>query len=187
MSVYSREVFVAVASVGGQREMSFFWAHTPPPDAGSAPGPWVLSQWYPAGFDIDGTHYRTAEHWMMAEKARLFGDAKILAAILAAPHPADVKKLGRRVRGFDEEWWNEHRVDVVTRGNRAKFGQHPPLRDWLVATAPKVLVEASPHDRVWGIGLPAEDPRARDPRAWLGENLLGFTLMRVRDELAAAS
>jgi hypothetical protein len=184
MSILSRDEFVAVARVGGQRDTLFFWGHTAPEDA-RAPGPWVLSQWYPAPFTVDGVTWPTAEHWMMGEKARLFGDAKNAAAILATPNPMEVKRIGRRVKGFDEELWAEHRVDVVLRGNQAKFSQHPALRDYLLGTAPRILVEASPHDRIWGIGLAADDPRARDPRTWFGENLLGFTLMRVRDALGA--
>ncbi|WP_208113011.1 NADAR family protein [Actinorugispora endophytica] len=156
------------------------------PGADGSPGPGCLSQWWPAAFTVDGVAYRTAEHWMMAEKARLFGDDAALARVLAADHPRTAKELGRGVRGFDEAVWRERRFDIVVRGSVHKFAGHPGLRDYLLGTRRRVLVEASPLDRVWGIGLTATDERAGDPSRWRGPNLLGFALMRARDELAAA-
>ena len=161
---------------GTRLKFLFFWGHR-------TPGPGWLSQWWPAPFTVDGVVYATAEHYMMAEKARLFGDAETADAVVAAPHPGRAKDLGRRVRGFDERTWREHRVAIVGKGNRAKFEQHPELRDYLLGTRNRVLVEASPLDRVWGIGLAADDPRAERPSSWRGENLLGFALMTVRDAL----
>jgi hypothetical protein len=122
---------------------------------------------------------------MMAAKARLSGDDEAAGKILAAPHPGAAKALGRQVRGFDEQHWAEHRFDVVVAGNMAKFGQHRQLRDYLAGTGSRVLVEASPRDRVWGIGLAADDERAGTPERWLGLNLLGFALMEVRQQLGA--
>jgi hypothetical protein len=142
-----------------------------------------LSQWYPAPFDVDGQQYPTAEHFMMAEKARLFGDEGARQQILASGSPGAAQALGRRVRGFDDRIWGEHRVDIVARGSVAKFSQHPDLRSFLVATGDKVLVEASPRDRIWGIGLGPDDPAAHDPLAWRGLNLLGFALMSARDAI----
>lgn len=148
-----------------------FWSHEPlSPDR---PGPWVLSQWWEAAFEVDGVRYATAEAFMVAEKARLFGDAAALEAILAAPHPAIAKNAGRLVAPYDDAVWSAARYDVVVRGSLAKFGRHDDLRAYLLSTAPRVLVEASPADPVWGIGLSARDPRAAAPSAWLGENLLG--------------
>jgi len=169
----------AIAS-GFRPSFLFFWGHTA--KDGSV-GKHVLSQWWPAPFTVDGQHYPTAEHYMMAEKARLFGDEAIRAQIIAAPTPAEVKALGRKVRGFDEERWVEHRFEIALRGNIAKFGQNPELKDWLQETAPTVLVEASPVDRIWGIGLAADDKRASDPEKWRGLNLLGFALMKARTAL----
>jgi ribA/ribD-fused uncharacterized protein len=120
---------------------------------------------------------------MMAQKAELFGDRDTLAAILGAPDPAQAKKLGRRVKHFDDEHWIAHRFDVAVRGNLAKFGQNPELGNWLLATGETVLVEASPVDSIWGIGLAADDKRARDPHDWPGLNLLGFALMKTRHSL----
>jgi ribA/ribD-fused uncharacterized protein len=156
-----------------------FWGHR----AKATLGPSCLSQWWPCRFSVDGQRYTSAEQWMMAEKARLFGDGATLAEILAADDPAAVKKLGRKVRGYDDARWAAARFDAVVRGSEAKFGQDDALRGFLVKTAPRVLVEASPMDRVWGIGMAAKDPRAEDPTAWEGENLLGFALMRARDAL----
>jgi ribA/ribD-fused uncharacterized protein len=160
----------------------FFWGDKPRADH---PGPWVLSQWWPVPFDVDGTTYRHAEGFMMAAKARLFGDDAALARILAAEHPGEAKKIGRDVRGFDSEVWDREAFAIVVQGNRAKFGQHPDLVGYLLSTAPRVLVEASPMDRVWGIGLAADDGKARVPSEWKGRNLLGFALMEVRARLTA--
>jgi ribA/ribD-fused uncharacterized protein len=140
----------------------------------------VLSQWWPATFSVNGQTYATAEHYMMAQKAELFGDQETRAAILSSRGPSQAKSLGRRVRGFDEERWIAHRFDVAVRGNLAKFGQNPELECWLLATDDAVLVEASPVDRIWGIGLASDDAKARDPNTWHGLNLLGFALMKVR-------
>ena len=120
----------------------------------------------------------------MAEKARLFGDEATLAQILAAPHPGVAKALGRQVQGFDNEVWTQHRFDIVVRGNQAKFGQNETLKSYLLSTNEKILVEASPTDTIWGIGLAETDQRVYDPRQWRGSNLLGFALMQVRALLA---
>ncbi|RAY12342.1 DUF1768 domain-containing protein [Actinomadura craniellae] len=174
---------VALEARGGLPELLLFWGHRPP--AGGGLGKGCLSQWYPAPFTADGVRYPTAEHYMMAGKARLFGDEAGVGRVLASPDPDAAKGAGRKVRGFDEETWARHRYEIVVAANRAKFGTNPRLRDFLLATAGKVLVEASPYDTVWGIGLSADQPEARRPSAWRGLNLLGFALMDVRDELAA--
>ncbi|PSK95437.1 hypothetical protein CLV63_11597 [Murinocardiopsis flavida] len=159
----------------------YFWGHRPNRDGSIGAG--CLSQWWPSPFTVDGVAYATAEHWMMAEKARLFEDADAAEAITAAASPGAAKHLGRRVRGFDAAVWEERRSDIVVRGSVHEFGHHPDLRAYLLGTANRVLVEASPHDRVWGIGLVADDERARNPARWKGLNLLGFALMRARTEL----
>ncbi|WP_285506409.1 NADAR family protein [Actinokineospora sp. NBRC 105648] len=159
----------------------FFWGHRPAADG--RVGASCLSQWWRSGFDVDGEHYRTAEHYMMAAKARLFGDEDIARAVLAADGPDQAKSLGRKVRGFDDARWREHRYDVVVRANEAKFGQHPALAAYLRGTGDAVLVEASPVDSIWGIGLTATSPDARRPSSWPGLNLLGFALVDVRARL----
>jgi ribA/ribD-fused uncharacterized protein len=161
----------------------FFWGHK---DKSGAPaGKHVLSQWRPSEFEIDGVRYPTAEHYMMAEKARLFGDQRALERILAAPGPGAAKAIGRQVRNFSSERWDAACFDIVARGNIAKFGQNPLLHDYLFETGDKVLVEASPIDRIWGIGLAADDPQAQNPAGWRGANLLGFALMKARAALWA--
>ncbi len=161
----------------------FFWSHRPGPGGGV--GPHVLSQWFEHAFEVEGVSYPTAEHYMMAEKARLFGDDETLELVLGADGPAAAKELGRQVRGFDERPWIEHRFDIVVRGSTAKFGADETMLGYLIGTASLVLVEASPHDRVWGIGLDARHRDARRPSRWPGENLLGFALMEARSRLMA--
>ena len=116
----------------------------------------------------------------MAGKARLFADADSLAAILATDDPSRCKALGRKVRGFDESAWAAARFDLVTLGNVEKFGQARALRAYLLETGEDILVEASPTDSIWGIGLARDDERAKDPNHWRGINLLGFALVRAR-------
>jgi ribA/ribD-fused uncharacterized protein len=159
----------------------FFWGHRPQRDGG--PGPGCLSQWWPAAFTVDGYEFATAEHYVMWRKAMLFGDGEIAGRILAVTHPRQAKALGRQVRGFGQQLWEQRRFDIVVEGSVAKFGQHEPLREYLLGTGERVLVEASPTDRVWGIGLAASDERAADPGTWRGLNLLGFALMRARQIL----
>lgn len=164
-------------------EYIFFWGDTPRPD-GSL-GTSCLSQWFHAPFTVDGVRYSTAEHWMMAGKARMFGDQESERRAIAAGHPQQAKEIGRQVRGFDTEIWQRHRFELVVEGNLHKFGQNAPLRDYLLGTGDQVLVEASPVDRIWGIGLAADDRLAVHPAQWRGLNLLGFALMQVRFELAS--
>ena len=159
----------------------FFWGHKPRSD-GRIGKAW-LSQWYTAPFSVDGYLYLTAEHFMMAEKARLFGDEDMRQRIITAPHPGAAKKLGRQVRGFDDPTWQDARFDIVVRGNQAKFEQNKALGEFLRRTNRRVLVEASPRDRIWGIGLAADDTRASSLRSWRGANLLGFALMEARSAL----
>jgi ribA/ribD-fused uncharacterized protein len=167
---------------GGQPKYLLFWGHQPPSGGGAGKG--GLSQWWPATFAVDNVMYLSAEHFMMAAKARLFGDEEMAERIVAAAHPGQAKALGRRVRGFDEQRWAQERSGLVVTGNLAKFGQHPDLREFLLGTGNRVLVEASPLDRVWGTGLAADDPHAASPEHWAGLNLLGFALMEVRQQLS---
>ncbi|WP_236239741.1 NADAR family protein [Streptomyces sp. CC228A] len=168
-------------SRGEKVKFLHFWGHRPQPDGRI--GASCLSQWWPAPFTVDGVRYATAEHWMMAAKARLFGDAEAERQALLAPNPAVAKRAGRLVRGFDEAVWKKERFGIVVAGSVHKFGQHADLRDYLLNTGRRVLVEASPVDRVWGIGLAADDERASDPARWRGLNLLGFALMDAREQL----
>jgi ribA/ribD-fused uncharacterized protein len=172
---------IQLTSAGTQVKYLFFWGHKPQPDGSVGAG--CLSQWWPAPFTVGGREYATAEHFMMWSKAVLFGDTKIAEQVLAAPHPHRAKALGRQVRGFDQTVWDTQRYAIVVAGSVAKFGGHDDLRGFLLGTGDRVLVEASPVDRIWGIGLAADDPRTADPAQWRGPNLLGFALMEARARL----
>ena len=149
---------------------TFFWS-----------GP--FSQWHPCRFTIEGKVYNCAEQYMLEQKALLFGDRETAAKIMRARTPREQKRLGRQVRSFDAGRWNAVARDVVFRGNVAKFTQNPDLRAALLATAGTTLVEASPSDTIWGIGLAEDDPAAQDRKRWRGTNWLGEVLTRVREAL----
>lgn len=143
----------------------------------------VFSQWYKCKFVLDGVEWNTSEQFMMAEKAKLFNDRSTFELILKSTSPGEQKALGRQVQGFDKAKWDTVARDIVYRGNKAKFAQNPKLWEKLRKTAPKILVEASPVDRIWGIGRGLSDPCIADPEKWLGTNWLGEVLTRVRDDL----
>jgi ribA/ribD-fused uncharacterized protein len=166
---------------GARLKFLFFWGH----EAARVDqvGKECLSQWYPAAFTVDGLRFPTAEHFMMYRKAKLFNDEQAAADILDAPNPGAAKAIGRAVRGFDQGVWDAQRCNIVVEGNLAKFSQSGGLRDFLVATGKRVLVEASPVDRIWGVGLAADHEQIENPLEWRGLNLLGFALMDVRAQL----
>jgi ribA/ribD-fused uncharacterized protein len=122
---------------------------------------------------------------MKFSKAKLFGDEEIAEAVLATHLPKEQKALGRKVRGFDLDTWKAKRESIVYVGCREKFAQHPGLRTLLLATAPTELVEASPYDVIWGVGLSEHHPDITDKSKWRGQNLLGQALMKVRDTLSS--
>jgi ribA/ribD-fused uncharacterized protein len=161
-----------------------FWGHRARKDGTMTQS--CFSQWFPAPFEVDGAKYITAEHWMMAEKARLFGDSAIAQKIIAADTPGKAKSLGRQIKSFDAAKWDAAKFGIVVTGNLHKFRTHQQMADVLLKTGNKILVEASPVDPIWGIGLAASDPDAQRPERWKGENLLGFALMQVRDMLQEA-
>jgi ribA/ribD-fused uncharacterized protein len=159
----------------------YFWGHQPSKD-GSITAT-CFSQWWISPFETEGKIYLTAEHWMMEKKALLFDDFEIAQQILLVKTPAEAKKLGRKVKNFSEEKWLEKRFELVVEGNIQKFSQHEDLKKFLLTTGNRVIVEASPVDAIWGIGLAASDSRSQNPETWRGLNLLGFALMEVRDHL----
>ncbi len=165
----------------GNIEFLFFWGHQPSKDGSIIKT--CMSQWWPADFEEDRIVYKTAEHYMMAGKAKLFNDREIFEKIISKTSPKDVKDLGRQIRNFDAKAWDEQKYSIVKRGNYLKFSQNENLKHFLRLTGTKVLVEASPVDPVWGIGLAEDNAEAKDPAQWKGENLLGFALMEVRDQL----
>lgn len=146
-----------------------------------------FSQWFPSEFqDEDGNTYRSAEHYMMVKKAELFGDHEMAKKILECSIPAKAKAYGRQVTGFDQAKWDRSKFDIVVDGNMLKFSQDAAMKEFLLNTGNRVLVEASPVDRIWGIGLAVDHEHAENPSHWRGENLLGFALMKVRNQLVAA-
>lgn len=151
-------------------KFTFFWA-----------GP--FSQWHKSKMVIDGINFSTAEQYMMYSKAMLFGDTEIAEKILKTSNPKDQKALGRLVKNFDNKIWQKNCREIVYKGNYAKFTQDVTLKRQLLATAGTTLVEASPYDRIWGVGLAADDPRINDRSKWLGTNLLGEILTELRENL----
>lgn len=159
-----------------------FWGHQPSKDGSVTAS--CFSQWWQSSFVVDKIKYATAEHWMMAKKAELFEDREMLEKILAAESPAEAKKLGRNVNNFDQKIWAENSFDIVCEGNFHKFSQHEELKEFLLNTKNRIIVEASPVDNIWGIGMAKDNEQAENPRLWKGLNLLGFALMEVREKLS---
>ena len=142
-----------------------------------------FSQWYSSPFTIGSLTYNCAEQWMMYQKACIFGDLETAVNILASTSPKEQKAYGRKIQGFNDGVWNLLCIDIVRVGNLAKFTQNPELGDYLLETDDLVLVEASPYDKIWGIGMGMTDARVEDPKKWKGLNLLGHVLNSVRDDL----
>lgn len=172
---------IALEASGTILKYVFFWGHTPDRDGTITKA--CFSQWWETPFVVGGFRYQTAEHYMMAAKARLFGDMETFHKILDSTHPKQAKDLGRGVASFNERIWLEHRFEIVIAANEAKFRQNSMLSDFLISTGDRVLVEASPVDKIWGIGLAASDANACSPQNWQGLNLLGFALMEVRERI----
>lgn len=158
----------------------FFWGHRALKNEVTAA---CFSQWFPSPFKVQETIYPTAEHWMMGKKALLFQDQASFNKILKAKSPGEAKALGRQVNGFDEKTWILNRNRIVLEGSLHKFSQNPPLKTFLLNTKDRVIVEASPKDSIWGVGLSVHDPKIENPLLWNGLNLLGFALMQTRDWL----
>ncbi|MDR2940628.1 MAG: NADAR family protein [Clostridiales bacterium] len=173
---YSKEWLIAHRE---PLESIFFWQAG---DAAQEPE-CCFSQWQYSAFQSGTYQYTCAEQYMMAEKARLFEDKEIEQLIMASPNPKQIKALGRKVKNFKEALWLKLRYSIVLNGNYLKFSQNKNMRDILLATGDKVLVEASPLDKIWGIGYSKSNVEASVPQNWRGSNLLGFALMEVRDEL----
>lgn len=143
-----------------------------------------FSNWYPSKFIVDGISYWCVEQYMMAQKAKLFDDYETLSEIMQSKYQKEIKALGRKVHNFDSKIWDENKEKIVYEGNFAKFSQNPNLRQKLLDTKDAILAEASPFDKIWGIGLSERDGVIiYNPNNWQGENLLGFILMKVRKEL----
>lgn len=178
---YNTNWLIQSIDTGTDPKYLFFWGHTP--KRNDVPDKSCFSQWYPSPFTVDGITYMTAEHWMMAGKALLFNDKEIFDQVIKASSPGLAKELGRQVRGFDPTTWQEKAYALVCEGNRHKFSSSELLKTFLLRTGNSILVEASPSDPVWGIGMAQDNPSATNPQEWKGTNWLGFALMEVRDIL----
>ncbi len=176
---YSRKQLIKEQN---QTNFLFFWGHQPSRSGEITAS--CFSQWWEQDFVFENTTYKSAEHWMMAKKAELFGDHDMVKQILLSKTPGEAKKCGRKVKGFKSEIWDAEKYNIVLEGNRLKFEQNEELKTFLLNTGNRILVEASPVDPIWGIGLAADHEAASHPERWRGENLLGFALMETRDILS---
>lgn len=153
-----------------KEDFTFFWS-----------GP--FSQWHPSPFEIDGTIYTCAEQYMMEQKALFFKDEESALKIMGTKNPKTQKSYGRKVKNFDADKWSEVAYNIVLVGNIAKFGQNENLYKFLVESEGTEIVEASPFDVIWGIGLGEYDELAFDKKTWKGKNLLGKVLDETREIL----
>lgn len=144
-----------------------------------------LSNFYPSEFNVGDQHFICSEQYFMKKKQELFDSSNIKLAglIMNEKDPKKIKKFGRMVKNFDEEIWNQHKYQIMYQGVKAKFTSNPNLRKKLLETKNKILVEASPYDKIWGIGLNESNAKKKLHTEWPGKNLLGKVLMQVRQEL----
>lgn len=142
-----------------------------------------LSNWYVSPFTVDGVAFSSVEQFMMYRKAMCFCDEKAAQKIRAANNPAEIKELGRQVLNYDERVWAGVRQIIVYEGLLAEFSQNEDLCDKLKITGKTVLAECSVKDLIWGVGLSMKDPNRFDTTKWKGQNLLGYTLMMVRERI----
>jgi len=178
---YTRQTVTAAYEAGTMPELYIFWGHRPSKDGSITRS--CFSQWWMSDFFFGGKPFCCMEQCMMLGKAKLFRDEEAQEKIQCCTDPKKIKALGRTVRPFDAQLWDRVKYPLVLTGNYNKFVQNPALRQFLLSTGDSILIEASPYDCIWGIGLSADDPRTQDPRQWRGSNLLGFALMEVRDEI----
>ena len=177
---YSLEKLRKDFNAGKKIDFLFFYGHTNDKKEVTKSS---LSQWYIKDFKDNDIVFNCMEKYMMYNKALLFDDKDIANEILNNNQPKAIKELGRKVKNFDDEVWDKMKYQIVFTGNYYKFSQNTELRNFLLSTKNKVLAEASPYDRVWGIKMKYDDDNIKNPFCWKGENLLGFALMQVRDEI----
>ncbi len=155
-----------------QEKFTFFWSNSSP-----------FSNWHRIEFEIEGKRFNSSEQYMMYMKAILFEDTEAAEKILQATNPGKQKALGRQVQNFIPEIWEKHCKTIVYDANHAKFTQNENILKSLLKTKGTTLVEASPVDFIWGIGLAEDDPRAKDRKQWRGKNWLGEVLTELRENL----
>jgi ribA/ribD-fused uncharacterized protein len=149
----------------------FFWKH-------------LFGQWSLRDIvDFENIKYNCSEQYMMAKKAKLFQDEKSYILIMDELNPKIQQDLGRLISNFDQRVWDEQKEKIVYTGNYLKFSQHKDLQKKLIETNPKILVEASPHDLIWGVGLSSKNDLILNEKNWKGQNLLGKILMKIREDL----
>ncbi|GLS26573.1 NADAR family protein [Marinibactrum halimedae] len=180
MNIKTKKALIDFVNQGNTVKYIFFWGHQ---EKGNQVTKSCFSQWYSSKFEEDGNEFITAEHYMMYHKAKLFGDTNACEKVLSAKNPGEAKAIGRGVLGFEQKLWDEKRFEIVVNANLAKFSQNSELKAFLLHTENRVLVEASPVDKIWGIGLAQDNRACENPNLWKGLNLLGFSLMEVRDQL----
>ena len=155
--------------------MSVICFHNPNEENG------YLSNWYPSPFTVEKKNFSSMEQFMMYRKAICFGDEAVAKNILSTDDASQIKALGRQVKNYDEHIWNGIRQIVVYKGLLAKFSQNKNLKDRLKFTGEAILAECAVKDLIWGVGLSMKDPDRLDKTKWKGQNLLGYTLMMVRE------
>ena len=142
-----------------------------------------LSNWYHSPFTINGICYDSIEQYMMYQKALTFNDVETAEKILKTKNFREVKILGRQVKNYNDTIWNGIRQIVVYEGLLAKFSQNEDIKNQLLNTGNEVLVECSATDKIWAISLTIDNVDSKDMTKWKGQNLLGFSIMKVRDKL----
>ena len=173
---YSKEKIIYKYASGQDLNFTFFWKTSKGIlDEG------CFSQWQISHFSFRGIQYSSAEQFMMAHKAIAFNDRETLKEIMNESHPRKIKKLGRQIVNFNSDTWDKYKYCVALIGNYCKFDQNEKMKQILINTGDNIIVEASPYDKIWGVGLDENDSRIMNPLYWEGENLLGFVLMKVRD------
>ncbi len=142
-----------------------------------------LSNWYLSDFTIGGIKYSSIEQYMMYQKAICFNDREIAEKILQTDNVGKIKALGREVKDYNDTVWNGLRQITVYDGLLEKFRQNDELKEKLLSTNADILAECAVADKIWGIGISMKDEKRFDMSKWQGQNLLGFTIMRVREVL----
>lgn len=178
--IQSNEQLISCLESKYSAKFLYFWGHE---NSRSSINKSCLSQWYSSAFEDNSTVFKTAEHYMMYHKAIYFGESVIANKILESKSPGEAKNLGRTIGSFIDSEWELVRFQIVVHGNFLKFTQNPELGRFLINTNERVLVEASPIDLIWGVGLSVDDERINDVKQWKGDNLLGYALMKVRNLL----
>ena len=153
-------------------EFEFFWSNKSP-----------FSNWYKVDFELEGLWFNCSEQYMMYKKAMLFNNQEIADEIMNTSSQSKQKALGRKVKDFDAKVWKTNCKQIVYDANKAKFLQNENILKHLLKTDGKTLVEASPVDTIWGIGLAEDDPRAQNRHTWRGMNWLGEVLTKLREDL----